>query len=376
MTKVIDIINQKKAPFASFELVPPLKGSDINKLYGAIEPLMEFAPPFINITFHRDEVEFRQTADGTFEKVTITKRPGSVAIAAAIMKRFPVEVVPHLICGGASKHQIENDLIDLNFLDIQNVVALRGDAIPGQKYFVPEPDGHRYSCELVEQIHNMNRGIYLDECLKNAVPTNFCIGVAAYPEKHYEAPNIDIDIENLKRKVDAGADYIVTQMFFDNTRFYEFAAKCRAAGITVPIIPGLKPISTQTHIEMLPRAFSIDLPQELMNEVRKCKDNKAIYQVGIEWYSPKQGFISPRCPGYPLLYHGKSRQHPGDFKTYFLNSYKSNYLKSRINSVYKPEFNNFSNNFFNSGFEGRGELVDTTFPSRSNTMKRGIVVNL
>ena len=248
MTKVIDIINQKKAPFASFELVPPLKGSDINKLYGAIEPLMEFAPPFINITFHRDEVEFRQTADGTFEKVTITKRPGSVAIAAAIMKRFPVEVVPHLICGGASKHQIENDLIDLNFLDIQNVVALRGDAIPGQKYFVPEPDGHRYSCELVEQIHNMNRGIYLDECLKNAVPTNF-----------------------------------VTQMYFDNTRFYEFAAKCRAAGITVPIIPGLKPISTQTHIEMLPRAFSIDLPQELMNEVRKCKDNKAIYQVGIEW---------------------------------------------------------------------------------------------
>ena len=169
MTKVIDIINQKKAPFASFELVPPLKGSDINKLYGAIEPLMEFAPPFINITFHRDEVEFRQTADGTFEKVTITKRPGSVAIAAAIMKRFPVEVVPHLICGGASKHQIENDLIDLNFLDIQNVVALRGDAIPGQKYFVPEPDGHRYSCELVGQIHNMNRGIYLDECLKNAV---------------------------------------------------------------------------------------------------------------------------------------------------------------------------------------------------------------
>lgn len=283
MTKVIDIINQKKAPFASFELVPPLKGSDINKLYGAIEPLMEFAPPFINITFHRDEVEFRQTADGTFEKVTITKRPGSVAIAAAIMKRFPVEVVPHLICGGASKHQIENDLIDLNFLDIQNVVALRGDAIPGQKYFVPEADGHRYSCELVGQIHNMNRGIYLDECLKNAVPTNFCIGVAAYPEKHYEAPNIDIDIENLKRKVDAGADYIVTQMFFDNTRFYEFTAKCRAAGITVPIIPGLKPISTQTHIEMLPRAFSIDLPQELMNEVRKCKDNKAIYQVGIEW---------------------------------------------------------------------------------------------
>ena len=247
MTKVIDIINKKTAPFASFELVPPLKGSDISKLYASIEPLMEFAPPFINITFHRDEVEYRQKNDGRFEKVILTKRPGSVAIAAAIMKRFPVEVVPHLICGGTSKHQLENDLIDLNFLDIQNVVALRGDAIPGQKYFTPEPDGHRYSCELVEQIHNMNQGIYLDSSLTDAVHTNFCIGVAAYPEKHYEAPNIDIDIENLKHKVDAGADYIVTQMFFDNAKFYTFVEKCRAAGISVPIIPGLKPISTSTH---------------------------------------------------------------------------------------------------------------------------------
>lgn len=283
MTKVIDIINKKSSPFASFELVPPLKGSDISKLYNSIEPLMEFAPPFINITYHRDEVEYRQKPDGTFEKVILTKRPGSVAIAAAIMKRFPVEVVPHLICGGCSKHELENDLLDLNFLDIQNVVALRGDAIPGQKYFMPEADGYRYSCELVQQIHNMNQGSYLDECLSNAVPTNFCIGVAAYPEKHYEAPNIDIDIENLKRKVDAGADYIVTQMFFDNEKFYQFVEKCRAAGINAPIIPGLKPISTQTHIEMLPRAFSIDIPQDLMKEVRKCKDNKEIYQVGIEW---------------------------------------------------------------------------------------------
>lgn len=281
--KVIEILAQKKSPFASFELVPPLKGSDISKLYNSIEPLMEFAPPFINITFHRDEVEYRQKADGTIEKVTVTKRPGSVAIAAAIMKRFPVEVVPHIICGGASRHKIENDLLDLNFLDIQNVVALRGDAIPGQKHFSPEPDGHRYSCELVEQIHKLNQGIYLDESITNAISTNFCIGVAGYPEKHYEAPNIDIDIENLKQKVEAGADYIITQMFFDNAKFYQFTKQCRAAGITVPIIPGLKPISTQTHIEMLPRAFSLDLPQELMQELRKCKANKDIYQVGIEW---------------------------------------------------------------------------------------------
>lgn len=285
MTKVTDILNKKITPFASFELVPPLKGSDISKLYHSIEPLMEFKPPFINITFHRDEVEYRQKPDGTFEKVTITKRPGSVAVAAAIMKRFNVEVVPHIICGGASKHKIENDLIDLNFLDIQNVVALRGDAIPGQKHFTPETDGHRYSSELVEQIHNLNHGKYIDESITDAIATNFCIGVAGYPEKHYEAPNLDIDIENLKRKADAGADYIVTQMFFDNKKFFKFVDRCRAAGIGLPIIPGLKPISTQTHIDMLPRSFSIDLPQNLMKEIRKCKDNKAIYQVGIEWCS-------------------------------------------------------------------------------------------
>lgn len=285
MTKVTDILNKKTTPFASFELVPPLKGSDISKLYHSIEPLMEFKPPFINITFHRDEVEYRQKPDGTFEKVTITKRPGSVAVAAAIMKRFNVEVVPHIICGGASKHKIENDLIDLNFLDIQNVVALRGDAIPGQKHFTPETDGHRYSSELVEQIHNLNHGKYIDESITDAIATNFCIGVAGYPEKHYEAPNLDIDIENLKRKADAGADYIVTQMFFDNKKFFKFVDRCRAAGIGLPIIPGLKPISTQTHIDMLPRSFSIDLPQNLMKEIRKCKDNKAIYQVGIEWCS-------------------------------------------------------------------------------------------
>lgn len=281
--KVIDILNNKTKPFASFELVPPLKGSDINKLYKSIEPLMDFNPPFLNITYHRDEVEYRQKADGTFEKVTVNKRPGSVAIAAAIMKRFNVEVVPHLICGGASRYKLENDLIDLNFLDIQNVVALRGDAIPGQKYFSPEADGHKYSCQLVEQIHNMNQGKYLDENLTDAIATNFCIGVAGYPEKHYEAPNSETDIMNLKKKVDAGADYIVTQMFFDNRHFFSFVDKCRNAGITVPIIPGLKPISTQNHIELLPRAFSIDLPEDLMKEVRKCPDNKSIYQVGIEW---------------------------------------------------------------------------------------------
>ena len=281
--KVIEILNGNYKPFASFELVPPLRGSDINKLYKSIEPLMEFNPPFINMTAHRDEFEFRQTKDGKFKKVTVTKRPGSVAIAAAIMKRFPVEVVPHIICGGATKYEIENTLLDLNVLDIENLVALRGDAIPGEKYFSPTPNGHEHSQGLVKQISNMNNGVYLDDTLKESVPTNFCIGVAGYPEKHCEAPNLDIDIINLKNKVDAGAEYIVTQMFFDNKKFFRFVDKCRAAGINVPIIPGVKPISTFKHIEMLPQAFSLDLPQDLMHELLKCKTDAHIYNTGIEW---------------------------------------------------------------------------------------------
>lgn len=281
--KVIDILKGEHKPFASFELVPPLKGSDINKLYNSLEPLMEFNPPFINMTAHRDEIEYRQAADGTFRQITVTKRPGTVAIAAAIMKRFNVEVVPHVICGGATKGEIENLLLDLNFLGIQNVMALRGDAIPGEKYFTPTYGGHSHSSNLVEQITAMNGGKYLDDTLKDVVPTDFCVGVAGYPEKHCEAANLDIDIEYLKKKVECGADYIVTQMFFDNSNFFAFVRKCREAGITVPIIPGLKPISTHKHIELLPQAFSIDIPQDLMRELVLCKDNAAIYQVGVEW---------------------------------------------------------------------------------------------
>lgn len=281
--KIIDILKGDHKPFTSFELVPPLKGSDINKLYKSIEPLMEFNPPFINVTAHRDEVEYRQSPDGSFRRITVTKRPGTVAIAAAIMKRFDVEVVPHVICGGATRNDIENLLLDLNFLGIQNVMALRGDAVPGEKYFEATPGGYGHSNCLVEQIVNMNNGKYLDDTLKNAVHTDFCIGVAGYPEKHCEAANLDIDIEYLKRKVESGADYIVTQMFFDNAKFFSFVEKCRAAGIIVPIIPGIKPISTQKHMELLPKAFSIDIPQELMKELVKCRDNEAIYRLGIEW---------------------------------------------------------------------------------------------
>ncbi len=283
MTKIIDIINGSHKPFASFEIVPPLKGNDAEKLYASIEPLMEFNPPFVNITCHRDEIEYVDNGDGTFTRMTLAKRPSTLAITAAIMKRFPVEVVPHVICGGASKAKIESELLDLNFMGIDNVVALRGDAIVGQKYFTPEPDGFAHSNELVEMISNLNHGVYLDPNVKNGIATNFCVGVGAYPEKHFEAANLETDIAHLKAKVDAGANYIITQMFFDNQRFYDFVARCREAGITVPIIPGLKPMSTPRQLELLPRSFHIDLPQDLVEAIIQARTKDDAYQVGIEW---------------------------------------------------------------------------------------------
>ena len=282
--KVIDILNSSQHPFASFELVPPLKGSDATRLYDSIDPLMEFEPPFINVTCHRDEVEYVPNSDGTYTKMTLAKRPGTVAIVAAIMRRYPqLEIVPHVICGGASRSKVESELLDLHFLGIQNVVALRGDAIPGQRFFIPEPDGFSHSSELVGMIHNLNQGQYLDPTVKNGLPTNFCVGVAAYPEKHYEAANLDTDIEHLKEKVEAGADYIVTQMFFDNSQYFRFVEQVRKAGITVPVIPGLKPISSQRQIDLLPRSFHIDIPQALVSELSKTKSPLDAYQVGIEW---------------------------------------------------------------------------------------------
>ncbi len=296
MSKVIDILKSSKAPFASFELVPPLKGSDASLLYRTLEPLMEFHPPFINITCHRDEVEYVANADGTYTKLTLSKRPGTIAIVGAIMRQYQdVEIVPHVICGGASKTQIESELLDLHFLGIENVVALRGDAMPGQRHFLPEPDGFAHTNELVGMIHNLNNGNCIDPTVKTDFKTSFCVGVAGYPEKHYEAANLDADIMNLKRKVDAGADYIITQMFFDNRRFYQFVDLCRKAGITVPIIPGLKPVSSQRQIDLLPRSFHIDIPQELVDMLRKAKTAEETYQIGIDWCI---------CQSSDLLAHG------------------------------------------------------------------------
>lgn len=282
--KVIDILRSAEKPFASFELVPPLKGSDASRLYQSLDPLMEFQPPFINITCHRDEVEYIPNGDGTYTRMTLAKRPGTVAIVAAIMRRYPeLEIVPHVICGGSSCSRVESELLDLHFLGIHNIMALRGDALPGQKHFIPESDGFSHSSELVEMISNLNHGQYLDPTVKGGLATDFCIGVAAYPEKHFEAANLETDILHLRQKVEAGASYIVTQMFFDNEKFFRFVDSCRQAGITVPIIPGLKPLSSKKQIDLLPRSFHIDIPQQLVSLVEKAKTAEDAYQTGIEW---------------------------------------------------------------------------------------------
>ena len=282
--KVTELIKQANGEtLFSFEVLPPKKGESINDLFGAIEPLMEFKPGFIDVTYHREEYVYKEREDGLIQKITTKKRPGTVGICAAIMNRFKVEAVPHLICGGFSKEETENALIDLNFLGIDNVLALRGDGIKSEPKFIPHPEGNAYATDLIEQISNMNNGIYLDEALENGSKTDFCISAAVYPEKHFEAPNMQSDIHFLKKKIELGAEYVVTQMFFDNQKYFDFVDLCRKEGITIPILPGLKPIATKNHITMLPSVFHIDLPEALIKELIKCKDNKAIKEVGVEW---------------------------------------------------------------------------------------------
>lgn len=281
--KVTEILENSKETVFSFEILPPLKGKSIQEIYDGIDPLLEFEPKFINVTYHREEYVYKKREKGYLEKVSIRKRPGTVSICAAIKNKYNIETVPHLICGGFTKEETENALIELNFLGIDNVLALRGDPVKTETHFVPEEGGHRYAVELVEQIKKMNNGIFLDEDIKNAQPSNFCIGVAGYPEKHFEAMNLKIDLKHLKEKVDAGADYIVTQMFFDNQKYFDFVEKCKETGINVPIIPGLKPITTLNHINFLPKFFHVDFPEPLAEELEKCTSNKQVKQVGIEW---------------------------------------------------------------------------------------------
>ena len=282
--KIIEHINKAQRTLFSFELLPPLKGHNIQGIYKTIDPLLEFSPSFINITYHQEEVVYKKHKSGLLEKKTVRKRPGTVAISAAIKYKYPsIDVVPHLICGGFTKEDTEYALIDFHFLGINNLLALRGDPPKMLHVFVPEKDGHAHADELVKQIMGMNEGRYLDEDLENITATDFCVGVAGYPEKHLESPNLTSDLKFLRQKVDAGAEYIITQMFFDNKKYFDFVDRCRKEGITVPIIPGLKPITTLKDIFTLPQVFNIDIPEDLVGEARKCATNEAAFRLGIEW---------------------------------------------------------------------------------------------
>ena len=282
--KVIEHINNSKGKtLLSIEILPPLKGKSIQSIYDILDPIMAYKPAFVDVTYHREEYVYKKRENGLLEKFSIRKRPGTVSICAAIMNHFNVDPVPHMICGGFSREETENALIELNYLGIDNLLLIRGDAIKSESAFESHKNGHRFAIDLVKQVTNMNRGVYLDEELQEVAASNFCIGVAGYPEKHFEAPNLKSDLKFLKSKIEAGGEYIVTQMFFDNKKYFEFVEKCREADINVPIIPGLKPVSTIKQCSTLPKIFHVDIPEELADAIEKCKTDKDVKETGIEW---------------------------------------------------------------------------------------------
>jgi methylenetetrahydrofolate reductase (NADPH) len=299
--KVLESILNAKDTLFSFEILPPVKGNSIDEIYRTIDPLMEFNPLNINITYHQQEVVYKKVDERLMEKKIIRKRPGTVAISAAIKYKYKVTVVPHLICGGFTKEDTEDALIDLHFLGMNNILALRGDPPKGEKRFISEEGGNKHAVDLVRQIINMNKGIYLEEDLENATQTDFSIGVAGYPEKHFEAPNMKSDLRYLKEKVDAGADYVVTQMFFDNRKYFSFVENCRAEGIKCPIIPGIKPITYLNDINLLPQTFYVEIPDDLVNELSKCKTNRDARQVGVEWATAQS--IELKKAGVPVIHY-------------------------------------------------------------------------
>jgi len=295
--KVVDHIRNAKSTLFSIEILPPLKGKSIQSIFDGIDPLMEFKPSFVDVTYHREEYVYKKREGGYLEKVSIRKRPGTVGICAAIMNKYHIDAVPHIICGGFSKEETENALIDLHFLGIDNVLALRGDSIKSEPEFIPEPNGHAYAIDLVKQVKLMNEGKYMEEDLADVAPTNFCIGVAGYPEKHFESPNMFADMKHLKAKIDAGAEYIVTQMFFDNKQYFDFVNKCKEMDIHVPIIPGLKILTTKKQATLLPKIFKIDVPQGLLEQIEKCKTDAEVKEVGIEWcIAQSQELIKEKVP--------------------------------------------------------------------------------
>ncbi len=300
--KVTDYLaNANGDTLISFEVLPPLKGGSMQAIFDTLDPLMEFKPPFIDVTYHREEYIYKKRASGYYEKTSIRKRPGTVGICAALMHRYGVDAVPHLICGGFTREDTENALIDLNFLDVQNVLALRGDARKFEGKFIPEANGHAYAIDLIKQIAQINQGHYLDENIEDGLHTNFCIGIAGYPEKHFESPNRAQDLAYTKAKIDAGANYIVTQMFFDNQKFFDYVKACRAAGIDVPIVPGLKPITKKYQLNSLPRLFHVDMPDDLVDAMTDAKDAEARQQVGIEWTTAQSKEL--KAAGVPCLHY-------------------------------------------------------------------------
>ena len=304
---VIDVLKDADKTLFSFEILPPLKGQNIEGIYNTIDPLMEFKPPFVDVTYHREEFVYKERPNGLLEKRVTRKRPGTVGICAAIMHKYGIDAVPHIICGGFSKEETEDALIDLDFLGIDNVLVLRGDPIKSETYFKPEADGHEFAIDLLKQVADLNKGKYIDEDLVDQSSTDFCIGVAGYPEKHFEAPNLKSDLFWLKQKVAAGAEYIVTQMFFDNARFFAFVDLCRSEGIDIPIIPGIKPLTTARQLSLLPQRFYMDIPEDLSEAVRKAKSKDAVREIGIEWCIEQSRELMEK--GAPVLHYysmGKS----------------------------------------------------------------------
>lgn len=300
--KIVDIIEDSKETLFSFEILPPLKGGSMNDIFKVCDKLMDFKPPFIDVTYHREEYIYNVRPSGYYEKIAIRKRPGTVGICASLIHKYNIEAVPHLICGGFTKAETENALIDLNFLGIQNVLALRGDARKFDNKFIPEEGGHHYASDLVNQIIDMNKGKYLDPNIENGSKMNFCIGIAGYPEKHFEAPSLKSDLKYAKMKVDAGAEYIVTQMFFDNSKYFEFVDACREMGITVPIIPGLKPLTKFYQLQSIPRHFHVNFPNEMIEELEKLGDDrKKIKEFGIEWCIAQSRELKEK--GAPVLHY-------------------------------------------------------------------------
>ena len=299
--QVIEHLAKAKDTLVSFEVLPPLKGKTISYIYEHLDPLMEFKPSWINVTYHRSETIIRANAAGVEEKVDVRKRPGTVGICAAIMNHYNVDAVPHIICGGFSKRETEDALIDLQFLGIDNVLVLRGDAEKGQKTFVPEHNGNKQAIELLKQVVGLNNGIYLDKDIINGSKSNFCMGVSGYPEKHFEAPSMEFDLQKAKEKVDAGAQYIMTQMFFDNKKYFEYVDACRSIGITVPIIPGLKPITNKKQLTILPNIFYVDIPSDLSNAMLAATTDEACEQVGTEWLIQQSKEL--KAAGVPVLHY-------------------------------------------------------------------------